>query len=467
MRRIKDFMSGRPELYDGLWLMAPVVMWFSYWPNFHFGQDGTMNFELSLPLLLLVVLGLASLPSIIKNWRSLAREKWVWLIGALVVYSCLTTLWSVNPLRSLLTSGIIGLLGLVAIGAVAEREKITKLLPRMVSIYLWSAFVMSGLAVVQFVAGIWLPQSLTLLCDGCVSAQFGFPRPNVFAIEPQFFGNMLLPAILILAHRLMSGRIKWQKFDDSDRLGLMLLALFLTMSRGAIYALVVGLAILVVVYRRQFKNILVFAGVALVVLVASLSVQGLGAVANPTVSETFIGAVSKSINQLTMNVVKITPYREEVTPSEVISEPVDNTKAEPVFDGYVEESTNARTVRSDLALQAWQKSPWTILFGVGVGGAGVAMHQVDPTNIGAREIVQNELAERLLERGVVGLSLALVVVGWLFYGLREQKWLWAIIASLLFQLLFFSGYPNALHIYLILIILATKLAFENSQKSSK
>ena len=126
MKRLKEFIPEKSGFYGSLWLIAPVVIWFSYWPNFHFGQDGTMNFELSLPLLLLLGLGLASLPSIIKNWRSLVRDKWVWLVGALVVYSCLTTLWSANPVRSVLTSGIIGLLGLVAIGAVAEREKITK-----------------------------------------------------------------------------------------------------------------------------------------------------------------------------------------------------------------------------------------------------------------------------------------------------------------------------------------------------
>ena len=174
MKRLKDFVPEKIGIYGGLWLAAPVLIWFSYWPNLHFGQDGTMNFEISLPLALLVLLGFASLPGIFRNWRQLAKSRWIWAVVALVAFTCLTVLWSVNPLRSLLTAGIAGLLGLVAIGAVAERKKITKLLPKIVNIYLWSAVVMSVLALVQFIAGIWLPQPVTLLCDGCVAAQFGF-----------------------------------------------------------------------------------------------------------------------------------------------------------------------------------------------------------------------------------------------------------------------------------------------------
>ena len=69
MKRLKDFVPEKIGIYGGLWLVAPVLIWFSYWPNLHFGQDGTMNFEISLPLVLLVLLGLASLPGIFRNWR--------------------------------------------------------------------------------------------------------------------------------------------------------------------------------------------------------------------------------------------------------------------------------------------------------------------------------------------------------------------------------------------------------------
>ncbi len=447
MKRLRELISERLKLYEALWLIAPVVVWFSYWPNFHFGQDGTMNFEISLPLAFLALLGLASLASIIKNWRTLATNRWVWLVGAFVVYSCLTTLWSVNPLRSVLTSGIIGLLGLVAIGAIAEQKKLVKLLPRMAQVYVGTAVIMSGLAIIQFFAGIWLPQSVTLMCDGCMATQFGFPRPNVFAIEPQFFGNMLLPAILIVAHRVLSAPAKWRIYDTYDSLILMLVALFLTMSRGAIYALVIGLMVLILIHRKHLKNIAVFAGLSFMVLVASLGMQGLAAMINPTISETFSGAVTKSINQLTLGVVKIPTETKQETSQQ-------NGKQDPVFDGYAEESTNVRVNRSALALMAWQQNLSTMWFGVGVGGAGVAMHQASPDRIGAREIVQNEYVEILLERGLVGLVGFLAVIAGLFVVTRRQKWLWAIIVAFMVQWMFFSGYPNAIHIYLVLIMLS-------------
>lgn len=472
MKRLNEFVSEKAGFYGNLWLIAPVVIWFSYWPNFHFGQDSTMNFEISLPIALLLVMGLTSIPSIVKNWRSLAKNHLVWLIATLVGYTCLTIIWSVNPLRSLLTAGIAGLIGLVAIGVIAEGEKLRRLLPKIVNIYLVSALVMSGLAIVQFVAGIWLPQSVTLLCDGCVAQQFGFSRPNVFAIEPQFFGNMLLAPILIVAHRILSGTAKVRLFDLGDSFALMLFAMLLTMSRGAIYALVVGLVVLVIVCHRQFRKVGLLIGLSFITLVASLGAQGLASVLNPTISETFMGAVSKSINQLTLGVVNITTKNKNEketlkTSPEVIVESENQPqeiKLEPNYDGYVEESTTARTSRSGMALEVWQKNLQTMLFGVGIGGAGVAMHQGFPDQIGAREIVQNEFVERLLERGVIGLGLSLAVLGYVFYLTRHKKWLWAIIIALLLQLNFYSGYPNAVHVYLtlILMIICSRSGFDSA-----
>ncbi|MEI6481519.1 MAG: hypothetical protein WCO19_04420, partial [Candidatus Saccharibacteria bacterium] len=65
------------------------------------------------------------------------------------------------------------------------------------------------------------------------------------------------------------------------------------------------------------------------------------------------------------------------------------------------------------------------------------------------EIVQNEYIEILLENGVIGFSVFIVILGILMYRLRHQRWLWAIVLAFLIQWNFFSGYPNALHIYVI------------------
>ena len=114
---------------------------------------------------------------------------------------------------------------------------------------------------------VGVSQDVTLLCDGCVYKMFGFPHPNGFAIEPQFMGNLLLAPIMVVvadfcqssgcvrpAHRhgrpalilalpRSGGPQIWQKLSC-----LLLFALattlFLTFSRGAIYACVVELLFL-------------------------------------------------------------------------------------------------------------------------------------------------------------------------------------------------------------------------------
>ncbi|HRQ87125.1 MAG TPA: hypothetical protein PLY16_03360, partial [Candidatus Saccharibacteria bacterium] len=96
----------------------------------------------------------------------------------------------------------------------------------------------------------------------------------------------------------------------------------------------------------------------------------------------------------------------------------------------------------------------SMLFGVGIGGAGVAMSNFSPGQIIPREIVQNEYVEILLERGIVGAALFVAVIVGLLYITRHNKWLWAIIVAFLVQWNFFSGYPNALHIYLVFIVMA-------------
>ena len=72
-----------------------------------------------------------------------------------------------------------------------------------------------------------------------------------------------------------------------------------------------------------------------------------------------------------------------------------------------------------------------------------------------KEIVQNEYVEILLERGLVGLVLFMAVIASTFDKLNKSKnrWAWSIIAAYAVQWCFFSGLPNAIHIYLIATLL--------------
>ena len=96
------------------------------------------------------------------------------------------------------------------------------------------------------------------------------------------------------------------------------------------------------------------------------------------------------------------------------------------------------------------------------------MHQTAPEQIaGPREIVQNEYIEQLLEGGIIKLGLFVVIITTILIITRQQKWLWAMIIACLVQLAFFSGYPNALHIYLMLMIVTVITLRHDQSKPAK
>ena len=104
------------------------------------------------------------------------------------------------------------------------------------------------------------------------------------------------------------------------------------------------------------------------------------------------------------------------------------------------------------ALAAWSEQDLPHrLFGTGLGSAGIVMAQQTGSSY-QKEIVQNEYVEVLLERGMVGFLLFVVAIGSTLYQVRRrgrQALAWPILAAYLVQRCFFSGLPNALHIYLI------------------
>lgn len=459
MKKLSDFTLKKLDLYQKMWLITPFIIWFSYFPNIHFGQNSTMNFEISIPLIFLVLFGLISLLRAIESRLAFWKIPIFWVVSCLFIYSGFSLVWTENLPRAVLTFGITSLLYFVFLGALASMQKIKKILPKVADNLIISAVIVSILAIIQFIAGLWLDQNISLLCNGCVAEQFGFVRPNVFAIEPQFLGSMLLAPLLLIVQKLIVKQD--QGLRDYAFFGLIVLALFLTMSRGAIYAFAAAVLFLLIINIRQKYSKKKLILTVTIAITASLLMQGLAAQINPRVSETFMGGLSKSISQMTLGIVNI--------PVEKESEPVDNAdrKVEPAFDGYVEESTNVRVGRTELALKAWSRDISTTFFGAGLGSSGVAMHNSSPELIGAREIVQNEYVERLLEGGIVGLGLFLLVMGSLFWQTQRHKWLWSIIIAFMCQWIFFSGYPNLLHVYLVLTVMAVSTLRPDQLKLAK
>ena len=452
------------SFFEKMFLFSPIAVWFSYFPNFQIGRESGTNLELSISLIFCFALSLAAIFEISKNFRrnfqQLSAKKAFWLSSVFVVWNSLSIFWSENTLRAILTSGVWGVLWLIFIGLILSKN-LVEMLPILIKIFIISADINSVLAIIQVVIGAFTDFGL---CRGCLATGFGFVRPSVFAIEPQFFGSMLLAPILIEFWRILSGN------NDSKHkvaLILMLIAIYLTLSRGAIFALVPAMILEVFIVNKELRLSLKKGFLKLVIfLFASFSVgmlwHGIFTELNPRIADGFYDSVSKSINQLSLGKVSLPKNRPVEKPVEKQPEPgiqdskellnkLNSPKAS--FDGYVEKSTDERTSLNRFAVQTWSRNLHTILFGVGAGGAGKAILRTTHQTGWEFEIIQNEPLSILLELGIIGFAIWVSFIIFYTWSTRRYKLSWAILFAFLLQWNFFSGLPNALHIYLILAVI--------------
>ena len=453
LTKLKAFR--RLSLLERLWLMAPIMIWFSYLPQISLAEDGTMNYELSLTLIYVVILAIVGLPRVWHHRSELRQSRLVWPASAFIGWSGLCVIWSDNRIRGLLTFAVYVVLYLVFLALVAERRLLRQLLPKLVRVAIWATISACLLAIAQMVLGTFVitnRHSLGL-CAGCVAGQFGFIRPNLLAIEPQFLGSLLLAPLLYITYLILQGKHSYAK--QPLLLVLMLTTLWLTLSRGAIYAYLASLVVMTLLVRK-WRRQLVVVGLIALSLVVCLVCQGALASANPRIDSSFTQAVSTSLNHLSMGIIRL-PYQRK-SPTSPLSIPQEHDK-QPAYHGYVAESTNVRLSLTKTALAAWRSNQLgQQLFGTGLGSAGIVLARQTGSRY-QKEIVQNEFVEVLLERGPVGLALLgglVVLYGRLCFQRRDYLAL-AILVAYLTQWCFFSGLPNALHIYLVLALLSAKL----------
>ena len=435
--------------------MAPIMIWFSYLPRISLAEDGTMNYELSLTLIYVVILAIVGLPRVWHRWSELRQSRSVWPASAFVGWSGLCVIWSDNRTRGLLTFAVYVVLYLVFLVLVAERRLLCQLLPKLVRVAIWATISACLLAIIQMVLGTFVitnRHSLGL-CAGCVAGQFGFIRPNLLAIEPQFLGSLLLAPLLYITYLTLRGKHDYAK--QPLLLVLMLTTLWLTLSRGAIYAYLASLIVMILLVRKWRRMLAVVGSVALS-LVICLICHGALASANPRIDSSFTQAISTSLNHLSMGIVRLPYQQKSPTPLPLI--PQDHDK-QPAYHGYVAESTNVRLSLTKTALAAWRSNQLgQQLFGTGLGSAGIVLARQTGSRY-QKEIVQNEFVEVLLERGLIGLALlgGLVVLYGRLCSRRRDHLALVILVAYLVQWCFFSGLPNALHIYLVLTLLSAKL----------
>ena len=489
-------MEKLNKLFKYLLYVLPVALFFSYEPVMHFGSDASMNFELSIPLVWLVLFDTLVFLMLVKKkiFFSGLRRKWLWLLFP--VWLSLSILWSLNFVRGMLTVGIMWFLYFAGYGIWSFRKLFDKEFWRVFLRWFFGAsLVICAWCLLQCILDlIGVSRELSLICAGCTYHMFGFPHPDGFAIEPQFMGNLLLAPTLVMMWLILKDgynstlrtRVTPARRHGRSALFLgrnlrtvlrvLLLAvfvstLFLTFSRGAIYAFVVGLLVMSVWVlveakakwkKDTLRRVGLIWGVVVLSFGVTLGTQGLMAELSPT-NDTFKTGVSKVLNHLSLGVIEVdgnSPAKDTPTEAKVAENSVEKNgekleDEQAIFDGYVRESTETRLRLSGAAMNIWSKDFVTALFGVGLGGAGQALY-VNNLSPAPKEIVQNQYVSLLLETGIVGISLFLLTLVLIVRTVMKYDTRVMIISLLVafgVSLCFFSGLPNALHIYLLPMVL--------------
>ena len=421
-------------------ILSPVALFFSYLPNFFITKISGTNIELSIAIIYVFVMACVGFIGVIKLKKQI-NIKNIILPTLFVVWNFITLIWSENKLRTILTAGLWATLLVIFIAiTLINKTKIRLILERFTYIFLNIAFLTAIISIVQVAYGAFWDIGL---CKGCLARGFGFVRPSVFTIEPQFLGSLLLMPILILIDRIIN------KPNKKDTLYLFIIALsmYLTLSRGAIFALFVAILCyyLYILYKGKIKIDKTVLPIFIIgcSFVFGILYHALFTELNPRISDNAYESISKSINHLSLGKISLPKIEENK---------LKITSEKALFNGYVERSTDERTNMTNLGIETWLRDIKTSLFGVGSGGSGKAIFKTTHKTGNSFEIVQNEFISILLELGIIGFIIWITNIISVIKNFRFNGLYLSILVAFMVQWLFFSGLPNALHIYIILMV---------------
>lgn len=466
------------KIRHGLVFCLPAILFLSNFPLLQFGENSSMHFKLNLPLLWLGLFSLLSVKTAVSYFKAHLKTP---LLGFPIVLmiSCLT---SINPIRALFTFLVVSCL-IISIIALSEffhqmpAPKKPQFLNQLKRIFLTSSAIVSLFCVLQLLTdALGLSNTITRICSNCTTQIFGFPHANGLAIEPQFMGSLLIAPLFFALNSLLENKNKKSQIKLTLVVILIFMALLLTLSRGAIFSIVIALFFLLV-FLKSLKKTLKIAGLTTISVILALVFQGSLATVGPT-NTSFEQAVSTAVNQLTLGKIALVDNQAQSkpennsesikSPTEISAEstkiPADSTEnptenptkdPTPRFTGYVAESTDRRLELATFALKITAAHPTNTLFGTGLGSAGTEMYVHFPKQQGhEKELVQNQYLETILEIGIIGLILLILslVTFIKLSSFNFEPYTVATLLAFVISLCFFSGYPNALHIYLLPVV---------------
>lgn len=447
------------QLSTVLSLAALAVLPFSYYPLVSFGSMYGVHIDGSLLYAIVLAATLASLPVILKRRQQLFQSKPMVLLGIFWLFCGMSLSWSDNLFRGAATTTflllLIGFVCAIATGLPALKKH-EKLLYQLLVLTVGASIIWALWQIYGDALGV--NAAYTLLPTMYQSAVFGIARPTAFALEPQFFASLVIIPLFWLA---------WQYLITKPRtkpplpLVIALAAtssvLLLTLSRGGIYATILGFVVLFIFEHRNVRRWISLVAILLTGVAISTLVILSAASINQRDSISGYESLSKVVSHLTLGVVDL-PM--PAKPSHNTSTAIPPTKS-----GYVSSSTDSRTSMSGRAVSLWTQNPQTLTLGVGIGGFGAALHAQN-AHFPKGSVVNNYYLELLVETGLVGMSLFVAFLGALLYQLasRRQTILTVLLVSLLVQLCFFSGNANIIHLWALIGVVVAVLHIQPKNK---
>ena len=445
------------------WFLAIVIFGgvFALSPSISLAILDFPSLRLGLYQMTAAGLLVTSLPLLFTNCQKFLKNRYL-IGGFLAIFLAMSigVFFAEARLRTALYS--LSLLFLLAIGlaaAVTYRQLSKNQKHKFIRIGLWSGLVFGILAIIQLITATFEPTSFGTLCPGCKADVFGFPRINLFAAEPQFLANALLPAFFLALFQPKSRLTQLSLFFTTT-------AIALTFSRGGFLAIFLAIIIFIAIASIKHLNIsFIYKKLPLIIIGTFFGFTLLFLSANIRYSSSpFIAhnTLVSMIDQLSLGRIKIpqkTAIKTQlVTSSQQKTSDIKSTPTKQDFQptGFVEASANDRLSASDLAIKSWLSSPRTFFFGVGLGNLGSFIQKHLHVSVPTDQTVYIFYILLLSGLGVVGL-LPLIITPFIiiFFAIKnlhqtKAQFILSLTIALFIHFWFFGSFINTIHCFAII-----------------
>ena len=459
---VKNFMDD-----VRFWFLTIVIFGgvFALSPSISLAILDFPSLRLGLYQIAAVGLLVTSLPLLFTNCQRFLKNRYL-VGGFLAIFLAMSigVFFAEARLRTILYS--LSLLFLLAIGlaaAVTYRQLSKNQKHKFIRIGLWSGLVFGILAIIQLIAATFEPTGFGTLCSGCKADVFGFPRINLFAAEPQFLANALLPSFFLALFQPKSRLAQFSLFFTAT-------AIALTFSRGGFLAIFLAIIIFIAIASIERLNISflykklpliiigTFFGFTLLFLSANIRYSSSPFIAHNT--------LVSMIDQLSLGRIKIpqkTTVKNQPAPAAKIPSPHNTPDIKPASPeqtfqpaGFVEASANDRLSASDLAIKSWLNSPHAFFFGVGLGNLGSFIQKHLHISVPTDQTVYIFYILLLSGLGVIGL-LPLIITPFiiLFFAIKnlrqtKAQFILSLTIALFIHFWFFGSFINTIHCFAII-----------------